>query len=403
MNYSVQEVMEYVQQAGVKFIRLAFCDVRGRQRNIAVMPSELPRAFDTGIVFDASAIPGFGGAVRSDLFLHPEPSTLSGLPWRPETGKVVRMFCDISYPDGRPFECDTRGILKKAVKDAAAYGLRFSFGPEMEFYLFKNGPDGERTDIPCDLASYMDIAPDDKGENVRREICLMLEKMGIQPECSHHEEGPGQNEIDFRYSSPVTAADNALSFRSVVKTVASGYGLTADFSPKPIAERPGSGMHVNFSVKTVDGIDYMPRVIAGILDKVAEMTLFLNPLESSYARLGGSKAPGYITWSAENRSQLIRIPAAFGEYKRAELRSPDPSANPYIAFALIIYAGLYGVKNKLELPPSTDMNLYTAPEDALTDLRRLPLSLIEARRAARKSEFISQHLPEELIDFYCGC
>ena len=402
MRYSAQEVRQYVEQADVKFIRLAFCDVYGRQKNIAIMPGELERAFDTGIAFDASAVAGFGGAVRSDLFLHPDPDTLARLPWRPETGRVVRMFCDVTQPDGTPAACNTRGILRNAVESASKRGVSFAFGPEMEFYLFKNGPDGERTDSPCDNAGYMDIAPDDKGENVRREVCLMLEEMGVRPECSHHEEGPGQNEIDFRYSDPLSAADNALTFRTVVKTVAAGYGLTADFSPKPLPERPGSGMHINFSAKARSGADCMPQVIAGILDKVAEMTLFLNPVESSYLRLGGSKAPGYITWSTENRSQLIRIPAATGEFRRAELRSPDPMTNPYIAFALMIYAGVYGIDKLLPLPDSTDLNLYTAPEDLLASLKHLPHSLYEAKKAARASDFIKTCLPGELIAFYCG-
>ena len=357
MKYTAQEVMEYVRQADVKFIRLAFCDAYGRQKNIAVMPSELERAFGDGIAFDASAVAGFGGAVRSDLFLHPDAGTLVGLPWRPETGRVVRMFCDVTHPDGTPSAGDTRALLKRTAAKAEARGLSFAFGPEMEFYLFKNGPDGECTDTPCDSAGYMDIAPDDKGENIRREVCLMLEQMGIRPESSHHEEGPGQNEIDFRYSDPVTAADNAVTFRSVVKTVAAGYGLTADFTPKPLSARPGSGMHVNFSVKSSDGADRMPQVIAGVMDKVADMTVFLNPTDGSYLRLGGDKAPGYITWSSENRSQLIRIPAASGEFRRAELRSPDPGANPYIAFTLMISAGMYGVDKLLALPPSTDVNL----------------------------------------------
>ena len=402
MKYTAQEVMEYVRQADVKFIRLAFCDAYGRQKNIAVMPSELERAFGDGIAFDASAVAGFGGAVRSDLFLHPDAGTLVGLPWRPETGRVVRMFCDVTHPDGTPSAGDTRALLKRTAAKAEARGLSFAFGPEMEFYLFKNGPDGERTDTPCDSAGYMDIAPDDKGENIRREVCLMLEQMGIRPESSHHEEGPGQNEIDFRYSDPVTAADNAITFRSVVKTVAAGYGLTADFTPKPLSARPGSGMHVNFSVKSSDGADRMPQVIAGVMDKVADMTLFLNPTDGSYLRLGGDKAPGYITWSSENRSQLIRIPAASGEFRRAELRSPDPGANPYIAFTLMISAGMYGVDKLLALPPSTDVNLYAADEGALAQLRRLPAARREAQSIARSSEFIKNTLPAELLELYCG-
>ena len=402
MKYTAQEVMEYVRQADVKFIRLAFCDAYGRQKNIAVMPSELERAFGDGIAFDASAVAGFGGAVRSDLFLHPDAGTLVGLPWRPETGRVVRMFCDVTHPDGTPSAEDTRALLKRTTAKAEARGLSFAFGPEMEFYLFKNGPDGERTDTPCDSAGYMDIAPDDKGENIRREVCLMLEQMGIRPESSHHEEGPGQNEIDFRYSDPVTAADNAVTFRSVVKTVAAGYGLTADFTPKPLSARPGSGMHVNFSVKSSDGADRMPQVIAGVMDKVADMTVFLNPTDGSYLRLGGDKAPGYITWSSENRSQPIRIPAASGEFRRAELRSPDPGANPYIAFTLMISAGMYGVDKLLALPPSTDVNLYAADEGALAQLRRLPATRREAQSLARSSEFIKNTLPAELLELYCG-
>lgn len=402
MKYTAQEVMEYVRQADVKFIRLAFCDAYGRQKNIAVMPSELERAFDVGIAFDASAVAGFGGAVRSDLFLRPDAQTLAVLPWRPETGRVVRMFCDVTHPDGTPSSGDTRALLKRIAAKAQARGLSFAFGPEMEFYLFKNGPDGERTDTPCDSAGYMDIAPDDRGENIRREVCLMLEQMGIRPESSHHEEGPGQNEIDFRYADPVAAADNAVTFRTVVKTVAAGYGLTADFTPKPLAARPGSGMHINFSVRSADGADRMPQIIAGVMDRIGDMTAFLNPTDGSYLRLGGDKAPGYVTWSGENRSQLIRIPAASGEFKRAELRSPDPGANPYIAFTLMIGAGLYGADKLLTLPESTDINLYAAAESELAQLRRLPASLREAQSLARESAFIRDILPPELIELYCG-
>ena len=351
MKYTPEEVIQFVQEEDVKFIRLAFCNIYGKQHNVAIMPSELKRAFEFGIAIYASAIDGFGGEIRSDLLLHPEASTLIQLPWRPEQGKVVRMFCDISYPDGRVFERDTRSILKKAVAYAAERGYSFAFGSEMEFYLFKLDENGEPTKIPYDHAGYMDIAPDDKGENIRREICLMLERMGICPETSHHESGPGQNEIDFRYSDPLTAADNAITFNAVVRTVAAQNGLYADFSPKPLTDWDGNGMHINISVKGDEKPDPLPCVIAGILEKIEEMTLFLNPCEESYRRLGHDKAPRYVTWSAENRSQLIRIPAAVGEYRRAELRSADPMANPYIAYALLIYAGLYGVENDLYLPP----------------------------------------------------
>ena len=367
MKYTREDVMEFVRQEDVRFIRLAFCNVYGRQHNVAIMPSELRRAFEYGIAIDASSIEGFGGETRSDLLLRPDPSTLVQLPWRPEQGKVVRMFCDIFYPDGRAFERDTRSILKKAVADAAGKGFRFSFGAEMEFYLFEID------------------------EHIRREICLMLEQMGIQPECSHHESGPGQNEIDFRYSDPLTAADNAVTFRTVVRTAAAQNGLCASFSPKPLPDRDGSGMHINISAQGSGQTELPAAVIAGVLDKAAEITLFLNPCEESYRRLGHDKAPRYVTWSEENRSQLIR---------RAELRSADATANPYLAYALLIHAGLHGIENGLVLPPATDLNLYTAPAEALKALRTLPGSLAEAAALADASPFVRAHLPASVIRAY---
>ena len=400
MKYTANEVAQYVEQEDVKFIRLAFCDVFGRQKNLAILPSELERAFSFGIPFDASAIPGFGGEVRSDLILHPDPATLSSLPWHPENGRVVRMFCSITHPDGSPFEGDCRTLLQRAAEDAEKAGVSFAFGAEMEFYLFKTDESGEPTKIPYDRAHYMDIAPEDKGEIVRREICLTLSEMGIRPECAHHEEGPGQNEIDFRYSDPLSAADNAITFRSVVKTIVARNGLAAEFSPKPLPDEAGNGMHVNFSVRSQDGQDDLPFAIAGIMSRIREMTLFLNPVEESYRRLGGNKAPGYITWSSENRSQLIRIPAAPQEHYRAELRSPDPVANPYLAFTLLIRAGLYGIENRLPLPERADVNLFTADEETLRRYERLPASLREAAAAARSSEFIRAHVPELILSAY---
>ena len=399
MKYTAEEVMQYVTEEEVEFIRLAFCDVFGKQKNIAIMSGELERAFACGIAIDASAIGGFGGEVRSDLLLHPDPSTLIQLPWRPEQGKVARMFCDITYPDGRPFEGDTRHILKGAIAEAEAMGYTFAFGAEMEFYLFKLDENGEPTKIPYDNAGYMDIAPEDRGESVRREICLMLEQMGIRPESSHHESGPGQNEIDFRYSDPLAAADNALTFRSVVKTVAARNGLYADFSPKPLPDRDGSGMHVNISARG-EG-DPLPHVIAGILEKIEDMTVFLNPCEESYRRLGSHKAPAYVTWSAENRSQLIRIPAAVGEYRRAELRSADSMANPYLAYALLIYAGLLGIRRRSLPSEAADVNLFKVPADVLSSYRKLPASLYEAITIAGSSKFLRDYLPQSVIDAYC--
>ncbi len=398
MKYAKEEVIQYVAEEDVKFIRLAFCDVYGKQKNISIMPDELPRAFDYGIAFDASAIAGFGDEAHSDLLLHPDPGTLTWLPWRPEHGKVVRMFCSVTYPDGRPFECDTRSLLRQAEADAAKAGFSFFFGAEQEFYLFELDEKNNPTTVPYDTAGYMDIAPEDRGENVRREICLTLEQMGIRPESSHHEEGPGQNEIDFRYTGALAAADNVMTFQTVVNTVAKRNGLFADFSAKPLENLPGNGFHINFSVSSGAESHAMPYTIAGVLEKAVEMTAFLNPTEQSYERLGNNKAPKYVSWSSENRSQLVRIPAAYGEYKRAELRSPDPTVNPYIAFSLIIYAGLYGLQNKLELPYVADFNLFTADADKLTDYKKLPATLQEARQIARESDFIKQYIPAKILE-----
>ena len=400
MKYTPSEVLQYVQEEDVKFIRLAFCDVFGTQKNIAILPTELTRAFLYGIPVDASAIAGFYDGVKSDLFLKPDPSTLCGLPWRPETGKVVRMFCSVNYPDGTPFEADSRTLLARAVKEAAKEGLTFDIGPEMEFYIFKTDEDGKPTNIPCDDAGYLDIAPEDKGENLRREICLTLEQMNIQPEASYHEVGPGQNEIDFRYSDPVSAADNAVTFKTVVQTVAGRNGLHADFSPKPLEGLPGSGFHINFSIGDRKDRRQLDHALAGILDNIDQMTLFLNPREDSYRRLGSLKAPAYISWSEENRSQLIRIPATPQGHFRAELRSADPTANPYVAFALLIYACMYGVKGGLELCEPADIDLFTAPDDVLAHYAKLPESLDEAKKKASESEFIRLCIPEPILNAY---
>ena len=400
MKYSKDEIKQYIVEEDVKFIRMAFCDIYGNQKNISIMPQELDRAFEYGLAIDASAIAGFGDEIHSDLFLHPDTSTLAVLPWRPEHGRVVRMFCSVAHPDGTIFEADTRTILKQAVQDAQKEGISFGFGSEMEFYLFERDESGAPTKIPYDTAGYMDIAPEDKGENVRREICLTLEQMGIKPESSHHEEGPGQNEIDFRYSDPLTAADHAVTFRAVVNTIAARNGLYADFSPKPLKDQPGNGMHINISAVSRDKREIMPLLIAGILSHVADITVFLNTTEASYQRFGSQKAPRYISWSSQNRSQLIRIPAATGEYKRAELRSPDPLCNPYIAFALLIRAGLDGIQNNAVLPPAADINLYTASAKVTAGYRVLPQTLAEAKASAAGSDFIAKCLPSSIIKQY---
>lgn len=399
MIYTAREVFDFVRQEDVKFIRLAFCDVNGKQKNISITPDELPRAFSDGISFDASAIKGFGDEVGSDLLLFPVPSTLNILPWRSSHGNVIRMFCSMKYPDGTQFEKDSRMILQRAVDAAAAKGVSVQFGAEFEFYLFNTDEKGMPTDEPFDRAGYMDVAPEDRGENARREICLTLVEMGIKPESSHHEEGPGQNEIDFRYSDAMTAADNAMNFMTVVKAAAQRNGIYADFSPKPLPGESGNGLHINMSVKTADGEDHTNAFMAGILAHIKEMTAFLNPTEDSYKRLGEKKAPKYITWSPENRSQLIRIPAAKGEYRRIELRSPDPTANPYIAYALLIMAGLDGIERELTAPEAVNVNLYKADSSVTEPLDRLPASLDEAIAVAESSDFVRGVIGMNITDF----
>lgn len=400
MQYSKEEIIQYIQEEDIKFIHLAFCNVFGKQKNISIMADELEKAFTYGIAIDASAIAGFGDESRSDLLLHPETDTLTILPWRPEHGRIVRMFCSISYPDGTPFPCDTRNLLKKAVKKAEEAGVQFFFGPEMEFYLFELDPHGQPTKVPYDTAEYMDIAPEDKCENIRREICLTLEQMGIFPESAHHEEGPGQNEIDFRYSDPLTSADNTLTFQAIVKTIAQRNGLYADFSPKPLSNYPGNGFHINISAKDKANNDLTPQIIASILQHIAEMTIFLNPTPGSYMRFGMHKAPRYITWSKENRSQLIRIPAAIDNHRRVELRSPDSTTNPYLAFTLLIDTVLEGIEKQFPLLPSTDLNLFTADAESLIHFKRLPQTIEEAALIAANSSFLAANLPEKIIQTY---
>jgi len=312
------------------------------------------------------------------------------------------MFSTITLPDGTPFKCDSRQLLKNAVAEAGKEGFTFRFGSELEFYLFQRDENGKPTKIPCDEAGYMDIAPEDRGENVRREICLTLERIGIYPERSHHEEGPGQNEIDFKYSDALVAADNAMTFQRVVKTVAHNNGLVADFSPKPLSNAPGNGFHINMSLQPLDNDETFSQMIAGLLANAKDMTAFMNPSEMSYQRLGSHKAPRYISWSKENRSPLVRIPAAVGEYRRVELRSPDPTANPYLAFALMIHASLYGIRNRLQLCKPSDLNLYTASSDVLASFDKLPGTFQEACSVAASSSFIKEHIPQEILSIYCG-
>ncbi len=418
MNYTQDEVLDFIKEEDVKFIKLAFFDAFGLQKNISIMPNSLPAAFENGVSFDASAIDGFEGPQKSDLFLHPDPSTITILPWRPSHGRVIRMYCDIKHSGGSPYEKDCRNILKQAVKKAADCGLELIFGSEIEFYLFKLDEKGNPTKEPLDYAGYMDSSPKDKGENIRRNICFTLQDMGITLEASHHEEGPGQNEIDFRYSDPLTAADNCSTFKWAVGSTAAVNGLYADFSPKPLGNASGNGFHINISARrlgnTADGDggnDFIPQIVAGLLRRIKEMTLFLNPSPESYARLGGGhKAPDYICWGTANRSALIRIPETNGADKRIELRSPDPLANPYTSFALIINAACEGIKEGLVPPESVSADLSretgfspsagnTEPHDFKMP-EKLPQSLEEARKIAADSSFIKSIIPESFIDAF---
>ena len=393
--YTESEVLDFIEEEDVKFIRLAFFDISGKQKNISIMPSELPRAFKEGISFDASAILGFESPDKSDLFLQPDPSTLAILPWRPTSGKVVRMFCNIKNPDGSPYKKDYRTLLKNAIKQAKdEFGIEIYIGAEIEFYLFKLNEKGEPTKEPFDQAGYMDIAPEDKGENIRREICFTLEQMGIIPEASHHEEGPGQNEIDFHYSDALTAADNTATFKWIVRTKAASNGLFADFSPKPLAEKPGSGMHINISYKSLkkeDKVDYLPYMLGGILNHIEEMTYYLNPSEESYDRLGEFKAPKYICWGKENRSALVRVPSSKHDV-RFEIRSSDPACNPYLSFSLVIFAALDGIKNKITPPNPVSDNLFN--ENFSNGLKLLPDTIDSARTFAANSSFIKNVLSQ---------
>jgi len=406
MTTTTHEVLEFVKENDVKFIRLAFCDLLGVQKNMSIMPEELPSAFENGVLFDAHAIKGFRDVTKSDLLLFPDPATLMVLPWRPGPGRVIRLYCDIRNPDKSVFQGDSRYLLKRVIERCDQMGYVCKIGAECEFYLFKTDENGDPTKETLDNGGYLDISPLDKGENIRREICLSLEEMGIKPETSHHEQGPGQNEITFKFSDVLEAADNLLTFKSTVKAVAARNGLFASFMPKPMLNKSGSGLHVNmslyqngFNIFRNDGkhSKIAESFIAGILEKTPDMTLFLNPIANSYERLGKDEAPKYVSWSHQNRSQLVRIPAAIKEKVRMELRSPDPSINPYLGFALILSAGLDGIDNELSLPSAIDVDLYKADESIIRNLVLLPDTLDKAIELAKNSNFIRNVIKDELL------
>ncbi len=397
--YSYEEVITYIEQEDVKFIRLAFCDIFGEVKNISITPCELERAFKKGISIDASKMTGLGCESKGSLVLVPDPSTLTVLPWRPSHGRVVRFFCDVKYPDGTIYEFDSRYILKNAVKAATKAGIKTNFAAKYEFYLFKTDDEGNPTTETHDKAGYMDIAPEDKGENIRREICFSLEEMDIHPMFSHHEVGPGQHEIDFRRSNPLTSADNATNFKIAVKTIAARNGLSASFMPKPLDNEIGNAMFIDIIAKGEDK-EILKPFTAGIIKYIKDITLFLNPVNQSYLRLNDKNSPNIISWSNQNLSQLIRICNDNEDYEKIELRSPDPLANPYLAYALLIYAGVKGVEDNLTLCDPIDVDFNKDYNSKYDSLERLPESLDKAYDYAEKSEFVKSVLPEKIIDAY---
>lgn len=392
MNNSPKEILRFVEENDVKFIRLTFCDIFGNLKNIAVMPNELEQAFSYGIPFDAMKF----DSSSPELLLFPDIATLSILPWRPKSGRVVRFFCSLKSPDGSDYSADMRTDLINFINSLRLKGYSCEVSTRCEFYLFDLDDKGSPTKIPHDNGGYLDVAPLDKCENIRREICLSLEEMGLNPKSSCHKHGPGQNEIDFRANDPVNAADDMVHYKTVVKSIAAQCGLFASFMPMPLKNEHGSALNISMSVKkngeyifgssreniTREGKCF----ISGILHRISEITAFLNPTSNSYRRFGVGYAPQYVNLSGHSRSPLVRIPTASGTSPRIELRSADAACNPYIAFKLILAAGIEGIA-------SNDCTLFEIGGNT-SDM--LPQSLDEAIKSAKKSEFIRQTLPKKI-------
>ncbi len=396
-GYTVSEVLDFIEENDVKFIRLAFCDIFGNQKNISIMPQELERAFDTGVNFDSFLIFGYDDPIYQDLFLKPDPTTLNILPWRPQQGRVLRFYCDVVLADGSPYPYDARKFLKDTLKECRDNGFMCRMGLKSEFYLFKTDEDGNPTETPWDNGGYFDIAPLDKGENIRREICLCLEEMGIQPESSHHESGPGQNEIDFKASDALSTADHFITYKNVVAAISSRSGVHASFEPKPIKGESGNGLHMKISLYrggvNLDEIEpeTMEHFIAGVFHRMQDITVFLNPTVDSYDRFGQKEAPKYITWSTQNRSRLLRVPVVQGKRTGFILRSPDSGINPYLAFAMVIRAGLEGVKNQEMLPDPVNKSSRLVSDEEKKAFDKLPQSLAEALEHGRNSTFLQEN------------
>jgi len=414
-KYSKEDIIKLVEEEDVEFIRLQFTDIFGNMKNVAITASQLEKALDNRCMFDGSAIEGFVGIEESDMYLYPDLNSLTIFPWRPQQGKVARLICDVHRFSGDPFEGDPRHILRNVVKEAAQMGYTFNVGPECEFFLFDTDENTLPTTTTHEQAGYFDLGPMDFGENARRDIVLTLEDMGFEVEASHHEMAPAQHEIDFRYDDALKTADNIMTFKLAVKTIAKRHGLHATFMPKPKQGVNGSGMHINMSLwkdgKNIFWNESDPYClsqeayyfIGGIMKHLNGMTAIANPLVNSYKRLvPGYEAPVYIAWSSQNRSPLIRIPAAKEENCRVELRSPDASANPYLTLAVCLKAGLEGIKNKIEPPTCVDGNIYelTDVQRAEIGIEALPVTLREAIIALEQDELVKETLGKHVTEKY---
>ena len=415
MRYMKQDVLRLVQEEDVEFIRLQFTDMFGTLKNVAITSSQLEKALDNQCMFDGSSIEGLVQLEEPDLYLYPDLDTLAIFPWRPQQGKVARLICDVYRPDRTPFEGDSRRILKKVLKEAREMGYRFDVGPECEFFLYHTDDDGKPTTLTHEKAGYFDLGPVDLGENARRDMVLTLEDMGFEIEASYHEASPGQHEIDFRYDEALKTADNIMTFKLAVKTIAKRHGLHASFMPKPKAGVHGSGMHTNMSLSRggvnifADPSDALGLsreayyFMGGLMKHIKGMTAITNPIVNSYKRLiPGFEAPVHITWSAVNRNPLIRIPTPRGEGTRIELRSPDSSANPYLTMAVCLAAGLEGIRNQTMPPESLDRNSMELSEAERMErgIESLPDNLLDAVKELEKDAFIRNVLGESFVKHY---
>ena len=414
-KFSKEEVIRLVEEEDVEFIRLQFTDIFGNLKNVAITASQLEKALNNQVMFDGSSIEGFVRIEESDMYLYPDLDTVAIFPWRPQQGKVARFICDVYRPDKEAFEGDPRHILKKEIAKAEELGYTFDVGPECEFFLFHTDENGLPTTLTHEKAGYFDLGPVDLGENARRDMVMNLEDMGFEIEASHHEVAPAQHEIDFKYDEALVTADNIMTFKLAVKTIAKRHGLHATFMPKPKFGINGSGMHTNMSLqKDGKNIFFDPNdelqlskeayyFIGGIMKHMKGMTAVTNPLVNSYKRLvAGYEAPVYIAWSATNRSPLIRIPASRGEGTRIELRCPDPACNPYLVLALCLAAGMDGIKNQIMPPKSVDLNIFemTEEERAFYNIESLPSDLSKAVDEMQKDPFIKEVLGDHVFNKY---